>query len=122
MNPVAREQETGELRERLNSLASHFIPALISYGVGSVECAYEVGDTTTILGLQLRDFTGLRIGRGIVPVRLIASLEGWVALFAQTVEAGVSDGVVEVRLADRKVLCKLQRSGDDAVSIREWAW
>lgn len=122
MNQVVREQENGELQERLASLALHIIPALFSYGIGFVEVAYKAGDEITILGLQFRDPKGLRIGRGTVPLRVVASLEGWATSFARNVGAGEGDGVVELNLADRKGVCKLQQSGDDAVSIIEWVW
>ncbi len=108
--------------EWLFSLAAEVVPPLLSYGVRSTEAAYEKRVTAEILGVQLRDAEGFRVGRQQIPQPLMEAFRKCMASLIEVELERDGDGVVECCISQRQVVCRHTPHGNVAMITSKWTF
>jgi hypothetical protein len=109
------------IRDACLTVGATILPALVSYGIGSVELAFEVGDEFVIQGLQFRDRQGLRASRETMPLTLMASIEESLSGLIASAAVGRGSGVIELVVADRTLIFRHSQEDANDWTTTHWA-
>ena len=103
-----------QLRVARATLRNEVMPAVVSYGIASVEAAFSGdGGVFTITGVQLRDANGLRVSRLVVPPSLVERMEVSALAFLPN-ERQNGAGVVTLDFSVGKVIVRYATTERDA--------
>jgi hypothetical protein len=93
-----RDTMSRRREEKIPVRLADVLPALAMYGVADLEATYSIGLEASIQAIQLRDVSGNRIARHVLPVNLLDRLEEMLCALIQSSDPKRSerDGKLEI--------------------------